>query len=340
MKVRKRTWWISGLALACLAAAVAVALAAVPSNLGKAIEEQRRLVNERPQDPAVYNDLGNLLVLARRQDEAEAAYRKAVELAPDKVSALFNLALLQQQRGELREALRLYKSVLDLQPQHAWAWYQTGTLYEHWNQNGKAIEAYAQAFRIDPQLAFPETNPHVVENNLLTQAMLRAYQEGDSAPTAPTMYEEPGRIVSLLVPRPPHGTQPADQEEVATGQTAQPEQAGAARPGQAAPSSVLREGDLDHRSTGQATMQGRRPTGSRPSSPTSMPMPRSLRTWERPEPTVEDPGYEVPSEEQPGEVVTPPPGGVYYRPGLSSTGRLDLQVVPGRKVSRPREGRG
>ncbi|HKH43142.1 MAG TPA: tetratricopeptide repeat protein [Thermoanaerobaculia bacterium] len=342
MMVHKRTLWISGLALACIAAAVAVALAAVPPNLGKAIEEQRRLLAERPQDPGVYNDLGNLLVLASRPDEAEEAYRKAVELAPDKVAALFNLALLQQQRGELRESLRLFKEVLDLQPQHAWAWYQTGTLYEHWGQNGRAVEAYAQAFRIDPQLAFPETNPHVVENGLLTQAMLRAYQEGDNAPTAPAMYEEPGRIVGLLVPRPAHQPQPAGDEEMAAGQArpqpGQPGQPGAAtRPGQAAPSSVLRQGDLDGRSTGQATPQGRRP-GSRPSSPDSM--PRSLRTWERPEPTIEDPGYEVPSEEQPGEVVTPPPGGVYYRPGLSSTGRLDLQVVPDRRTSRPREGRG
>lgn len=335
--VRKRTLWISGLALACIAAAVVVALAAVPPNLGKAIEEQRRLVAERPQDPGVYNDLGNLLALASRPDEAEEAYRKAVELAPGKVSALFNLALLQQQRGELRESLRLYKDVLDLQPQHAWAWYQIGTLYEHWDQEGRAVEAYANAFRIDPQLAFPETNPHVVENGLLTQAMLRAYQQGESAPTAPAIYEEPGRIVGLLVPRPPHQQQPADEEELAAGQARpQPGQPGAAtRPGQAAPPGVLRQGDLDRRSTGQATpTQGRRP-GSRPSSPDSM--PRSLRTWERPEPTIEDPGYEVPSEEQPGEVVTPPPGGVYYRPGLGSTGRLDLQVVPDRRA---REGRG
>src|SRR6185295_3010798 len=156
MMVRKRTLWISGLAIACIAAAVVAALAAVPPNLGKAIEEQRRLISERPQDPAVYNDLGNLLILASRPEEAEEAYRKAVEIAPDRVSALFNLALLQQQRGELREALHLYRRVLEIQPQHAWAWYQIGTLYEHWRWEGRAVDAYANAFRIDPQLAFPE----------------------------------------------------------------------------------------------------------------------------------------------------------------------------------------
>jgi hypothetical protein len=326
MMVRKRTLWISGLVLACVATAVAVALAAVPPNLGKAIEEQRRLVAERPQDPAVYNDLGNLLVLASRTNEAEEAYRKAVELAPDRASALFNLALLLQQRGELRESLRLYRRVLELQPKHAWAWYQIGSLYEHWGQDGRAVEAYADAFRIDPQLAFPEVNPHVMENELVTRAMLRAYQQGYESPQAPAMYEEPSRIVSLLVQQRPTA-QPQEQPADAGTETAGKPQPGAAtRPGQPPSSNVIRPGDLDGRSTGQASpQQGRRP-GSQPSAP----MPRGLRTWERPEPNVQDPGYEVPSEEQPGMVVTPPPGGVYYRPGLGSTGRLDLQVGPDR----------
>jgi hypothetical protein len=31
---------------------------------------------------------------------------------------------------------------------------------------------------------------------------------------------------------------------------------------------------------------------------------------------------------QPGVVITPPPVGIYYRPGLPSTGRLDSQLVP------------
>ena len=319
--MRKRTLWISGLALACLAVAVVAALAAAPPNLGKAIEEQHRLITQRPQDPAVYNDLGNLLVLANRPDEAEEAYRKALELAPDKVSALFNLGLLQQQRGELREALRLYRDILDIQPQHAWAWYQIGTLYEHWGQEGRAVEAYADAFRIDPQLGFSEVNPHVLENTLVTRAMLRAYQQGPAAPQAPAMYDERGRIRALLVPRPQvQPQQPAEEgDELAQPQPGQP--GAAVRPGQPGSSTVLRQGDLDGRSTGQATPQGQ---GRRPGSRPSAPMPRGLRTWERPEPAVEDPGY---VEEEPGGVVTPPPGGVYYRPGINSTGRLELKVV-------------
>lgn len=31
---------------------------------------------------------------------------------------------------------------------------------------------------------------------------------------------------------------------------------------------------------------------------------------------------------RPAPVITTPPGGIYYRPGLASTGRLDLEVTP------------
>ncbi len=54
-------------------------------NLTKTIEAQRRLTVERPDDAAVFNDLGNLLLLVPQPAEAEAAYRTAIELDPDKV---------------------------------------------------------------------------------------------------------------------------------------------------------------------------------------------------------------------------------------------------------------
>jgi Flp pilus assembly protein TadD len=339
--VRRRIQSPAGLATAAITAVAAVlvavvaitAFAAVPPNLSKALEAQRRLVTERPQDAAVYNDLGSLLVLADRTEEAEAAYRKAIELDPNKVSALFNLAQLLQQRGEKREALRLYGRVVEQQPNHAWAHYQIGTLYEGWNQESNAVEHYARAFALDPQLAFAEVNPHIVENKLVTRAMLLAYDEPPGTAQAPRYFDERDRIVKLLVPLPqPEGQQEQQAAEPAT--TARPGQpkAGAQQPG----GQVLREGDLNNRSTGQAVPQGRTgraPTRQQPARP-------GLRQWERPEPTMQ----EVPSEEvvdpnavqQPGQVITPPPGGVYYRPGSPSSGRLNIRVMP----ERDREGRG
>jgi Flp pilus assembly protein TadD len=331
--VRRRTSWILVASLAVLAAIAAVA--AVPPNLSKAIEAQQRLATERPNDAAVYNDLGNLLLLVPRPEEAEAAYRKALELDPNKASAHYNLGLLLQQRGEAREAMKHYEQTVKLEPRHAWARYQMGTLHERGGQEARAVDDYAQAFALDPQLAFPEVNPHIVENKLVTEAMLRAYKGDYAPPQAPKVYEDPARIANLLVttpeaapkeqvanaPQQQPATPPADHQQQPGGQVQDPGQ------------QVLRERDLDRANpAGQAVPQGMtrgRVTGAQPQ--------RGLREWNRPEPTIQENPEGMTNEEvEPGPVITPPPGGVYYRPGVPSTGRLSLQLVPEKR----RTGRG
>jgi Flp pilus assembly protein TadD len=326
------------------------ATAAVPPNVAKTIEAQQRLAAERPEDAAVFNDLGNLLLLVPEPAEAEAAYRRAVELDPEKTTALFNLGLLLQQRGELREAAELYRRAVKLEPRHAWAHYQIGTIYERWGQRSRAIDSYAQAFALDPQLAFAEVNPHVVENKLLTESMMRAYKNDLSQPQAPRVYEDPARISSLLVPRPaptqeekdqmaekPAAQQPAPKAPAA-GRQAQPPGA-AGRPqvqpqgqGTVPGGTVIRERDLDRSNpAGQAQPQGaNRGNGG---AGYGAPPPRGLREWSRPEPTIQEVPEGVSTEDegvQPAPVITPPPGGVYYRPGVQSTGRMSLQIVPER----------
>lgn len=327
--MRRRSSWILVSSLTALTAVVAIAtLAAAPPNLAKTLEAQRRLAAQRPQDAAVLNDLGNLLMLVPQPAEAEAAYRKAIELDPNKASALFNLGLLLQQRGELREAYDLYGRAVKADPNHAWAHYQTGTIQEARGQTAKAVDSYARAFALDPQLAFPEVNPHIVDNKLVTQAMLRAYRSDYAAPQAPKMYDDASRIASLLVPSPAQRDESKDQTATKSLQR-QPAAPGRLGPG-TAPSSqgptVLREQNLDRRNTsGQTSPPGAMRGGARPGSPAQQ------RTWNRPDPTIQ----EVPGAGDEGDgaqpqplVAQPPSGGVYYRPGIQSTGRMNMLVVP------------
>ena len=346
--MHRRTSWILVSTLAVLVAVAAItAMAAVPSsNLAKTLEAQRRLATERPQDPAVLNDLGNLLVLANKPEEAEAAYRKAIELDPNKSSALFNLGLLLQQRGELREASKLYAGAIKAEPGHAWAHYQLGSIQEAWGQESKAVDSYAQAFALDPQLAFPEVNPHIIENKLVTQAMMRAYKNDFVVPQVPKVYDDPARIASMLVPPVPQNA--ADKDQVAAGQQQAPANANRQPARPQAPgtpgSTVLRERDLNRgAATGQALAPGARGSAvggvrQAPGGYQQPGQPRGLREWNRPEPNVQQPDDLNGGNDtvQPQPVVTPPPGGVYYRPGVQSTGRLNLQVVP----ERSRVGRG
>ena len=168
-----------------------------------------------------------------------------------------------------------------------------------------------------------------LDNKLLTEAMLRAYRSDLAPPQAPNIYDDPTRISALLVP----GSSSATPRDPTAAQR-QAGTAGRQPAGQGA--TVLREGDLDRGNpAGQAMPQGGAPPGV--GVPITRTTPRSLREWNRPDPTFDEvpEGMQVPDEEQPPPVITPPPGGVYYRPGVQSTGRLSLQVVSeGRRAGR------
>ena len=123
-------------------------------NLFRALQAQQALATANPSDANVNNDLGNLLVLASRFDEAEAAYQRAIELRSDFVSARFNLGLLLQQQGRAQEAHEAYETINEIDPEHAWSRYQLGVLLEERGDKRAAIEQYARALALDHRLAF------------------------------------------------------------------------------------------------------------------------------------------------------------------------------------------
>jgi hypothetical protein len=326
-----------------------------PSNLPAALDAQRALVAEHPGDPAALNDLGNLLRLAGRLTDAEDAYRRALALDPRRVSARFNLALLLQQRGASSEAMAELKEVLAADPNHAWAHYQVGALHERKGQKAAAIKAYAQAFALNPELAFPEVNPQVIENSVLTEALIRSQASASAAPQAPNAYEDPGRIAALLVPAPqaPAAAQePAPEptpEERAETVTPPPSRRAPAREprlsaqgGSTYPPKVLSEDSLDpDRPLGQvAQPAGGRERGGMRSGPTS-----GTTTWAWPRNAqAPQPGRNPSTTTQRPTRVNPPaapglqdPTGSVFRPGVRSTGSLGIEVVPNRPAP-PRAG--
>ncbi len=176
------------------------ATASTPSHLSHTLKAQQDVVADRPYDSEAYNDLGNLLALDERHSEAEEAYRKAIELAPTDTLARFNLGVLLQQEGRSRDAQKEFRSLLEIDDRHGKAYYQLGMLFESRGQRGRAVEHYARAFAFDPDLTFAYNNPHLIDNTLATEAMLKSerYESSPSAET-PRLYGDPERIASLML---------------------------------------------------------------------------------------------------------------------------------------------
>jgi tetratricopeptide (TPR) repeat protein len=339
--VRRPILWLPLLFAASLALAGAAAVP--PANLSKAIDAQRSLVAEHPQDAADYNDLGNLLVLAGQTADAEAAYRKAIELAPDTTPAHFNLGLLLEQRGAAKEALKELRKAVQIKPDNAWACYQIGTLYEARGEDAQAVAWYSRAFALDPQLAFPEVNPAIIDSRLVTESLLRSYRAAPDKPMAPRAYEAPGRIAALLVPP----IKPAEAEEQAAENAEETEQSA-----KAAQPKVLSDKNIKHGgSVGQATP----PAGGTSTFPIRQGGIRSRASgfaaprYEAPteQPVEANPRLDigVPLTRQPGNNGAKRKNGGHggkvgvivpgFQTGLSSTGRLEIRLVPEAEMTAP-----
>ena len=87
------------------------------------------------------------------QDEAAAAYRKALALDPYLVAALINLANIHYSRDELAEAQALYERAIGLESNFFEAHFNLGNIYHDLGRFGEAQACYRQALRLNPQYA-------------------------------------------------------------------------------------------------------------------------------------------------------------------------------------------
>jgi hypothetical protein len=125
-----------------------------------------------------------------------------------------------------------------------------GTLYEASGQTERAVRAYARALSLEPKLGVPEYNPHIIDNQLVEEAMLLAYRDAGSKPQAPKIYQDPGRIAGLLLPPMPAAAEEAPAEVASEDEEMDGGEAGAAD------ATTLSDQDLDDRAINQATPQG------------------------------------------------------------------------------------
>ncbi|MEO8503255.1 MAG: tetratricopeptide repeat protein [Acidobacteriota bacterium] len=333
-----RTW--------LLAAALAgmVTWAASPQNLARALESQRALVASQPQNASIRVDLGNLLLLAHDQEGAEAAYRKATEIDPKNLSAHFDLGLLLQRKGENSGALREFKKVLDLNPKHALANYRRGEIEEGRGMESAAVRSYARAFALDPTLRFADVNPSVIDNHLLTRSLLLAYRDYAPEREPPVVFEEPGRIVDLLVARPrTPGAEALGSQGVVKQAATAPPGVGITRVGAPVPpgipDSAAANGAGKDPSFVRVLSSADLETGSRAGQATPLPTPvdpGAARYNNNPRnafypPPVYTPNPQ-PEEGQPGAQPQEGQPATYY-PGMPSTGRMDLKLYPRRPRS-------
>ncbi len=107
---------------------------------------------ERRSEPTFFNSLGELLRLEGRGEEAEVAYRAALQRAPQMAAPLSNLGLLFQARGAWADAAEAQRQAIGRDPHLASAHNHLGLSLERQGELSEALGCYERALQLDPQL--------------------------------------------------------------------------------------------------------------------------------------------------------------------------------------------
>ena len=81
-----------------------------------AYEQAAHLGIDRVEE--VYSNMGNLYSEMLDVDKARDMYQRALEITPDDISALFNLAGLLEESGERQRAIEIYEHIQSIDPRH------------------------------------------------------------------------------------------------------------------------------------------------------------------------------------------------------------------------------
>lgn len=146
----------------------------------------------------IYSDLGFAYARMNKPAEAFAAYRKALELDPECVSAHLNLAVAYVQAGKLAEAEAHYRKALPGRPT-AETHNGLGYVLGRQGRSDAAIAEFEQAIAIDPKYAPAYNN--------LADALARAgklaeaeqtYQRSLAVKQSPAVYNALGTVQRRL----------------------------------------------------------------------------------------------------------------------------------------------
>ena len=119
-------------------------------DLKGATELLKQIVQERPDLSQPRLNLGQVLQLQGRADEAISVFQETAEKFPQEALAQFNLGTAREMSGELDAAAASYREALRLKPDYADAFFCLGFLLKKQNDARGAAEVLRQAVSTNP----------------------------------------------------------------------------------------------------------------------------------------------------------------------------------------------
>lgn len=158
-------------------------------SLDQAVEAYKKGLAIKPDDPAVYNQLGNIYGMEKKMPEASEALTKAAQLDPAMApKAYFNMGANLVNGGQPDKAAEYFKKATDADPNYAEAWYQYGSLLM---MQGKVDPKTGQqtyppdtATALKKYLELQPSGPHAQEASAMLEALGEKVQTNITVPGA------------------------------------------------------------------------------------------------------------------------------------------------------------
>ncbi len=112
-------------------------------NVDQALDLLLEVSREAPEKPFIFTNLGLAYLKLQQLEEAEQAFRQALQQNDRDAVAHNHLGILQRQKGEFAEALERYLRAIEIDDDYAQAHLNLGILYDLYLQDlEKALRQY------------------------------------------------------------------------------------------------------------------------------------------------------------------------------------------------------
>jgi predicted Zn-dependent protease len=131
----------------------AVRAASKPGDLGEALAHYRAALAEKPADPELMGNVGQILVAMNRPGEAVPFLEKAVEAEPFAIIARFDLAVAYSRSGKPKEAAEQYEALVQSGSTDSRVYHNLGLALRRLGRNADAAAAFDRATALAPERA-------------------------------------------------------------------------------------------------------------------------------------------------------------------------------------------
>jgi tetratricopeptide (TPR) repeat protein len=119
----------------------------------KALERCNAQLKIVPNNPVIYNLLGRIYFVEKKDDKAEEYFKKSIELDKNFLPSYMDLGSVYAKSNSYDKAIQQYEDVLKANPKLLPPYMLLGVIYEKQEKYDKAKENYEKALKIDPKFA-------------------------------------------------------------------------------------------------------------------------------------------------------------------------------------------